>query len=135
MERCFTNTSILLPLYFYQRATPPPPLPTTPFLFYSIHTYIPHTSPFRPLWLAVAGSRLTGRGHGWLPACWGVLDAWGDNIERVWPHFYRPKPPPPPSPQRPGGVLAPSLGTHCELDPKSGGGESRDRRAVTVPYP
>ena len=22
-----------------------------------------------------------------------------------------------------GGVLAPSLGTHCEIDPKSGGGE------------
>ena len=34
-----------------------------------------------------------------------------------------------------GGVLAPSLGTHCEPDPKSGGGESRDRGAVTAPYP
>ena len=34
-----------------------------------------------------------------------------------------------------GGVLAPSLGTHCEPDPKSSGGESRDRGAVTAPYP
>ena len=34
-----------------------------------------------------------------------------------------------------GGVLAPSLGTHCEMDPKSGGGESRDRGEVTAPYP
>ena len=34
-----------------------------------------------------------------------------------------------------GGVHPPSLGTHCEPDPKSGGGESRDKRAVTTPYP
>ena len=34
-----------------------------------------------------------------------------------------------------GGVLAPSLGTHCEIDPKSSGGESRDRGAVTALYP
>ena len=33
-----------------------------------------------------------------------------------------------------GGVLAPSFGTHCEKDPESGGGDSRDRRAVTAPY-
>ena len=35
----------------------------------------------------------------------------------------------------PGEILAPSLGTHCEPNPKSGGGESRDRGAVTAPYP
>ena len=34
-----------------------------------------------------------------------------------------------------GGILAPSLGTHSETDPKSGGGESRDRRAVTALHP
>ena len=33
---------------------------------------------------------------------------------------------------RGGGVLAPSLGTHCEPDPKSGGGESRDRKALKL---
>ena len=33
------------------------------------------------------------------------------------------------------GVLAPSLGTHCGTDPKSGCSESRDRRGVTAPYP
>ena len=31
-----------------------------------------------------------------------------------------------------GEVLAPSVGTHCETDPKSGGGECRDKRAVTL---
>ena len=34
-----------------------------------------------------------------------------------------------------GGVLAPSLGTHCETDPKSGGSESSERGAVTALYP
>ena len=34
-----------------------------------------------------------------------------------------------------GGVLAPSVGTLCETDLESGGGDSRDRRAVTAPYP
>ena len=52
--------------------------------------------------------------------------------------------PPPPNPTskgpgwiqaRGGEVLTPSLGTHCEPDPKSGGSESRDRGVVTAPYP
>ena len=32
------------------------------------------------------------------------------------------------------GVLAPSVGTHCETDPESSGGDSRNRRVVTAPY-
>ena len=34
-----------------------------------------------------------------------------------------------------GRVLAPGFGTHCETDPESGGGDSRDRRALNAPYP
>ena len=35
-----------------------------------------------------------------------------------------------------GGYLPKvSLGTHCEPEPKRGGSESRDRRAVTTPNP
>ena len=38
------------------------------------------------------------------------------------------------SPGRGGGIFAPSFGTYCEKDPGSGGGDSRNRRMVTLNF-